>query len=119
MKAIELNGTLYECATPLAELLEYLRLENVRVKVRYHMRPKPLVGYIQRRAKVVHHGQAARPVVVYNRRCRVGRWLDEEIIEHIEYSNKQVGGDIYSHAEGALIEFDLPLKSLPEGRSAE
>lgn len=113
MKFIELNGTLYECAEELAELLEWLRLEGTRIKVYKFLRPKPLTGYVKRRQRNTYRGLAARPLIVYNRRSEIGRWLDEDIITEIRYSNKALGeGPIWTRKEGTLIDFELPLKQV-------
>lgn len=113
VRFIELNGTFYECAEELAELLEWLRLEQVRVKVYKFMRPKPLTGYIKRRPRSVHNGLAARPLVVYNKRSEIGRWLDEDIITEIRFSNRSMGEEpIWTMKEGVKIEFELPLKQV-------
>lgn len=113
VKYIELNGTFYECAEELAELLEWLRLEGIRVKVFKFMRPKPLTGYIQRRPRNRRYGLAARPLVVYNKRSEIGRWLDEDIITEIRFSNKAMGEDpIWTAQGGVQVEFELPLKQV-------
>ncbi len=113
MNFIELNGTFYECREELAELLEWLRLEQIRVKVYKFLRPKPLTGYIKRRPRRRHYGEAARPLVVYNKRSEIGRWLDEDIITEIRFSNKAMGDyPIWTHKEGTQIEFSLPLKQV-------
>lgn len=113
VKYIELNGTFYECAEDLAELLEWLRLEEVRVKVYKYMWPKPLTGYIHRRPKIRAYGQAARPLVVYNRRSQIGRWLDEDVITEIRFSNKAKGEEpIWTRKDGIQIDFDLPIKQI-------
>ena len=112
MEIIELNGTLYECTQDLARLFEWLRLEEHRVRIRKYMHPKPLVGYVRRKARYAEHGTAARPLIVYNKRSQLGRWLDEDMLESISYSNKTRGGDIWTRKEGVLIEFDLPLASV-------
>jgi len=112
MEVIELNGTLYECSKDLAKLFEWLRLEETRVRVKKYLHPKPLVGYIRRKPKYAEHGSAARPLIVYNKRSCLGRWLDEDMIETISYSNKSKGGEIWTRRDGVLIEFDLPLASV-------
>lgn len=113
MEFTELNGTFYECNTELAELLEWLRLESIRVKVYKFLRPKPLTGYVKRRARNRAYGLAARPLVVYNRRSEIGRWLDEDIITEIRFSNKSMGEEpIWTMKEGVKIEFELPLKQV-------
>ena len=110
---IEINGTFYECKQDLAELLEWLRLEQIRVKVYKFLRPKPLTGYVKRRARNRLYGMAARPLVVYNKRSEIGRWLDEDIITEIRFSNKAKGEEpIWTHKGGVQIEFDLPLKQV-------
>jgi hypothetical protein len=112
-KYIEINGTLYECAVDLAELLEWLRLEQIRIKVLLFMRRKPLTGYIKRRPRNRHYGLAARPLIVYNRRSQIGRWLDEDILTEIKYSNKAMGEEpIWTAGGGVQIEFELPLKQI-------
>ena len=110
---IELNGTFYECERDLAKLLEWIRLERVRVKVYKFLHPKPLTGYINRRPRRTSYGQAARPLVVYNCRSEIGRWLDEDFIREIRYSNKAKGTEpIWTLSGGVQIEFDLPLKQV-------
>ena len=111
MTAIEINGTLYECSKELALLFEWIRLEEHRVRVKKFMHPKPLVGYIRCRPKHTYTGKASRPLVVYNKRSRLGRWLDEDMLESISYSNKAKGGALWTRADGVLVEFDLPLVS--------
>ena len=67
---IEINQTIYECDRDLAELLEWLRLEEVRVKIYKSVKSKPYVGYIrQRKRRIPGGGTISRPVIVYNRRC--------------------------------------------------
>ena len=113
MKFIELNGTLYECAEELAELLEWLRLEQIRVKVYRFLHQKPLTGYITRKPRNTLIGTAARPLIVYNKRSEIGRWVDEDIITEIRFSNKAKGADpIWTAKGGVQIEFDLPLKQV-------
>ena len=113
MKFTELNGTLYECDQDLAELLEWLRLDQIRVKVYRFLHQKPLTGYITRKPRNTHLGTAARPLVVYNKRSEIGRWVDEGIITEIRFSNKSMGEDpIWTMKEGVRIEFDLPLKQI-------
>lgn len=117
MKYIEMNGTFYECQQELAELLEYVRLEGIRVKVYKFLRPKPLTGYVKRRPRRRLYGEAARPLIVYNCRSEIGRWLDEDIITEIRYSNKALGEDpIWTQKEGTQIEFELPLKQIGDVR---
>ena len=113
MKCIELNGTLYECQKDLAEFLEWVRLEGIRVKVYRFLSPKPLTGYIKRRPRRRQHGEAARPLVVYNCRSEVGRWLDEDIITEIRYSNKALGVDpIWTQKGGTQIEYERPIMQI-------
>ena len=117
VKYIEMNGTFYECQQELAELLEYVRLEGIRVKVYKFLRPKPLTGYVKRRPRRRLYGEAARPLIVYNCRSEIGRWLDEDIITEIRYSNKALGEDpIWTQKEGTQIEFELPLKQIGDVR---
>lgn len=117
MKYIEMNGTFYECQQELAELLEYVRLEGIRVKVYKFLRPKPLTGYVKRRPRRRLYGEAARPLIVYNCRSEIGRWLDEDIITEIRYSNKALGTEpIWTHTNGVQIEFELPLKQIGDVR---
>jgi len=111
-EATELNGVLYECDQKLAELLEYLRMEYIRVKVWHYLREKPRVGYIRARAGSAFYGQVRRPIVLYNRRAKRGRWVDEDVLSKIEFSNKSRGDVIWTRDEGALLEFELPLKSV-------
>lgn len=108
MEYIELNGTFYECDRELAEFLEYLRVNTIRVKVYKILDPKPLVGYISRRPHWTR--DADRPLVVYNTRSKVGRWLDEDILSEIRYSNKAMGEEpIWTRRGGIQIEFEAPL----------
>jgi hypothetical protein len=113
MEYIELNGTFYECERELAELLEYLRVNTVRVKVYKFLEPKPLVGYVTRKAH--RWAKADRPLVVYNSRSKMGRWLDEAILSEIRFSNKAMGEDpIWTRRGGVQIEFETPLMQVGE-----
>ena len=114
-KYIEINGTLYECAIELAELLEWLRLEKIRVRVFKFLTPKPLTGYIKRKPSSLI--AAHRPLIVYNCRSEIGRWLDEDFIHEIRYANKAKGDEpIWTHNGGVQIEFELPLKQIGDVR---
>ena len=108
---IEINQTIYECDRDLAELLEWLRLEEVRVKIYKSVKSKPYVGYIrQRKRRIPGGGTISRPVIVYNRRCYTARWVHEDVLAQIYFANKSMGEDpIWTAFRGVQIEFELPL----------
>ena len=98
-----IENIIYECGPGAARVLHWLIREGHRVRIKKSMHPKTLTGYIVCKPENEETGEAARPIIVYNRRSLTGRWVDEDILEWIEFSNKSVGGKVWTYREGALV----------------